>query len=128
MTNEQQIRELIHVWMNATKEGNIQAVLDLMTDDVVFLVAGQPSFGKDEFKKSAEQMKESNIQFQGESNIEEIKIIDNWAFARTKLKVTTTSNRAVTHRSGYTLTIYNKGIDGKWKLARDANLLSEEKH
>jgi ketosteroid isomerase-like protein len=27
------------------------------------------------------------------------------------------------HRSGYTLTILRKEADGKWRLARDANLL-----
>jgi len=30
-------------------------------------------------------------------------------------------------RSGYTLTILRKEADGKWRLARDANLLTEEK-
>jgi ketosteroid isomerase-like protein len=27
-------------------------------------------------------------------------------------------------RSGYTLTLYWKGTDGRWRLARDANLLT----
>jgi len=26
--------------------------------------------------------------------------------------------------SGYTLTLYRKGTDGRWRLARDANLLT----
>jgi ketosteroid isomerase-like protein len=33
---------------------------------------------------------------------------------------------AATRRSGFTLTILRKEIDGRWKLARDANLLTEE--
>jgi ketosteroid isomerase-like protein len=28
-------------------------------------------------------------------------------------------------RAGYTLTILRKGSDGRWRLARDANLLSK---
>jgi ketosteroid isomerase-like protein len=28
------------------------------------------------------------------------------------------------HRSGYTLTILKKGDDGRWRLARDANLVT----
>ena len=28
------------------------------------------------------------------------------------------------HRSGYTLTILRKESDGKWRLSRDANLLT----
>jgi len=27
-------------------------------------------------------------------------------------------------RHGYTLTLYRKGADGRWRLARDANLLT----
>jgi ketosteroid isomerase-like protein len=27
-------------------------------------------------------------------------------------------------RSGYTLTLFRKGADGHWRLARDANLLT----
>jgi len=34
--DEQQIRELVSTWMAATKAGNVDTVLRLMTDDVVF--------------------------------------------------------------------------------------------
>ena len=30
------------------------------------------------------------------------------------------------HRSGYTLTLLRKGADGRWRLARDANLLTNQ--
>jgi len=30
--------------------------------------------------------------------------------------------------SGYTLSIFRKGEDGRWRLARDANLLTAEKN
>jgi ketosteroid isomerase-like protein len=39
-TDEQQIRELVATWMAATKAGDVPKVMSLMTDDVVFLVAG----------------------------------------------------------------------------------------
>ena len=48
-TDEQQIRELVATWMSATKAGDVETVLSLMTDDVKFLVAGRPPFGKQEF-------------------------------------------------------------------------------
>ena len=38
--DEQQIRDLVATWMSATSAGDIDTVLSLMTDDVVFLVAG----------------------------------------------------------------------------------------
>ena len=38
MTNDERaIRELVQTWMTATKAGDIQTVLSLMTDDVVFM-------------------------------------------------------------------------------------------
>jgi uncharacterized protein (TIGR02246 family) len=51
MNDEQQIRELVATWMSATKAGDLATVLDLMTDDAVFLVAGRPPFGKQEFAR-----------------------------------------------------------------------------
>ena len=47
--DEQQIRDLVATWMSATRAGDHRTVLGLMTDDVVFLVAGQAPFGKREF-------------------------------------------------------------------------------
>jgi ketosteroid isomerase-like protein len=42
--DEQEIRQLVATWMSATKGGDVKAILELMTDDVVFLVAGQPRY------------------------------------------------------------------------------------
>jgi hypothetical protein len=48
-SDEEQIRELVSTWMAATKSGEIEVVLGLMTDDVVFLVPGRPAMRKSEF-------------------------------------------------------------------------------
>jgi uncharacterized protein (TIGR02246 family) len=127
--DERAIRELVATWMKATKAGDIETVLGLMTDDVVFLVPGQAPFGKEAFRQTAEAMKKdttAGVRYEGESHIEEIKIIDDWAFVRTRLTVTTISSdsSAPVHRSGFTLTILQKEADGMWRLARDANLLT----
>ncbi len=39
--DEQEIRQLVVTWMAATKAGDIDTVLSLMAEDVVFLVPGQ---------------------------------------------------------------------------------------
>jgi uncharacterized protein (TIGR02246 family) len=39
--DEQAIRDVVSTWMAATKGGDIETVLTLMTDDVVFLAPGQ---------------------------------------------------------------------------------------
>lgn len=110
--------------MSATKVGDTATVLDLMTDDIVFLVPGQKPFGKDAFLAATQQ--QSDMQFDGESDVEEVKIVGDWAFVRTRLQVTATtiSSRNVIRRAGYTLSIFRKCADGKWRLARDANLLT----
>ncbi len=71
MNDEQQIRQLTQRWMAATKEGDIGTVLDLMTEDVVFLVVGQEPFGKDAFRKAAEAMRSSSasVRYEGESSM-----------------------------------------------------------
>jgi len=40
--DEQAIRNLVAEWHSATVAGKVEAVLRLMSEDVVFLVAGHP--------------------------------------------------------------------------------------
>jgi uncharacterized protein (TIGR02246 family) len=40
--DEREIRQVVATWMTATKAGDIETVLTLMADDVVFLIAGRP--------------------------------------------------------------------------------------
>jgi uncharacterized protein (TIGR02246 family) len=44
-----QIRELADSWIAASNTGNVSALMDLMTDDVVFMTPGRAPFGKAEF-------------------------------------------------------------------------------
>ena len=48
-SDEQQIRQLVATWMTATRDGDVETVLSLMADDVVFLVTGQPPMRKADF-------------------------------------------------------------------------------
>ena len=43
------IRNLIDRWMKASKAGDTAAVLNMMTDDVIFMTCGREPFGKEEF-------------------------------------------------------------------------------
>jgi uncharacterized protein (TIGR02246 family) len=52
--DEQEISELVANWMAATKSGDTETVLGLMTDDVIFLIAGRPPMiGKSAFAEAA---------------------------------------------------------------------------
>ena len=122
--DEQAIRQLVDTWMAATKAGDAKAVLELMADDVVFLVPGAPPFGKARFAEAAKAQAEAAMTFEGTSEIQEIQVFGEWAFIRTHLTVTTTqAGEPTATRSGHTLSILVKR-HGKWLLARDANLLA----
>jgi uncharacterized protein (TIGR02246 family) len=124
--DEQEIRQLVATWTAATKAGDVDAVLGLMTDDVVFLVPGRPPMRKDEFAMALRgQTGKSMPKIDGSSEIQEIQVAGDWAFMWTKLSVTATTldGSEPVERAGYTLTVLRK-INGKWLLARDANLLA----
>ncbi|HWT72864.1 MAG TPA: SgcJ/EcaC family oxidoreductase [Oxalicibacterium sp.] len=123
--DERAIRELIDTWMRASIAGDVETVLSLMTDDVVFMTPGKPPFGKREFAATSEGMR--TLKLAGDARIEECRIIGEWAYLRNYLKMTITPEGGATvRRSGHTLTILRKEADGKWRLARDANLLTED--
>jgi len=124
--DERAIRDVIASWSDATKRGDTRTVLDLMTDDVVFMVPGREPFGKEAFANTSNNMKD--VRVEGTSEIEELRVLGDWAYMRTRLTVTTTPrDGASVTRAGYTLTILRKEADGRWRLARDANLLTVRK-
>lgn len=125
-SDEEQIRLLTNTWMTATKAGDVDTVLSLMTDDVIFLVPGRPPMRKIEFAAALRaQSGQAAPQIDGRSEIQEITVSGDWAFMWTKLTVVATppSGGATIQRAGHTLTVL-KRENGRWLLARDANLLT----
>ena len=125
--DEQQIRDLVATWMSATREGDIDTVLSLMSEDVVFLVAGQPPFGKEQFAAALRAPPGApKPRIDGRSEIQEIRVFGDWAFMWTRLSVEVTppaGSGSPVKRAGHTLTVLRK-TNGRWQLARDANLLT----
>ena len=119
------IRNLIERWMKASRAGDIAAVLNMMTDDVVFMTCGREPFGKEEFASTSAAMKD--VQIDGRAEVKELAIAGDWAWARTHISVSMTMpDGKEVRRSGYTLSILTKDMDGRWLIARDANLLRAE--
>src|SRR4249919_4018881 len=86
--DEQEIRQLVDRWMSATKAGDLATVLSLMTDDVVFLVAGQAPFGKQRFAEALKAPTAASMpKIDGHSDIQEVRIVGDWAFMWTRLSV-----------------------------------------
>jgi uncharacterized protein (TIGR02246 family) len=124
MTNDERaIRDLIATWMEASRKGDTQTVLGLMSDDVVFMVPGREPFGKEAFAAASQGMKD--VRMEGTSDIREIEVHGDWAYLRNYITMTMTPPGGdLVRRAGYTLTILRRQPDGRWLLARDANLVT----
>jgi len=103
--DERAIRDLVSTWITASNAGDIEKVLSLMADDVVFLVAGQTPMRKAEFVAGHNALKD--VAMEAKSEIQEIAPRGGTPATRT----------------GNALSILQKR-SGKWVLFRDANMLA----
>jgi len=120
------IRGVINEWMRATATNDLEKVLTLMAEDVVFLVAGQPPMeGRKAYADAARSMV-GRIRFEGTPEIKEIHLAGDYAFCWNFLSVTVRPLDGSTpmHREGNILSVFRKEPDGRWVLFRDANLLT----
>lgn len=120
--DEAAIRQVVETWMTASRKGDLKTVLGLMTDDVIFMTPGKEPFGKEAFAAASKGTGKTKID--GVSEIVELKLLGDWAYIRNRIEMTATPpGGEPMQRSGYTLTLLKKEADGRWRLARDANLL-----
>ena len=125
-SDEEQIRKLVETWILATKAGDLETVLSLMTEDVVFLGPGRPPMiGRETFAAASRAQSEQPLEISGTSEIQEIKVSGEWAYMWTKLSVVMTPKNGGTpvRRAGHTLSVLRKQ-NGRWQIARDANMLT----
>ncbi|HEV7705464.1 MAG TPA: SgcJ/EcaC family oxidoreductase [Gemmatimonadaceae bacterium] len=122
--DEQAIRKLVESWFAASMAGDIDTVLSYMTDDVIFMTPGQEPFGKEAFAASSAKLK--GLKLDGRYEIQEVQVLGDWAYLGNRIEMSVTPPGGETiRRAGYTLTIFAKGRDGRWRLSRDANMLSK---
>ncbi len=127
-TDEKEIRELVSTWIEASKAGDTEKVLSLMTDDVVFLTPGRPPMTKADFAAASRAQTQGGAAgaptIDGQSEIQEIQIAGDWALLWTKLRVVMTPpGGSPLTRAGFTLSVVRRQA-GRWLFARDANLLA----
>jgi uncharacterized protein (TIGR02246 family) len=121
----QAIRDLIEAWMQATAEGNVEAVLDLVAEDAVFLRAGQPPLkGREAFGAATRSAMEQG-KIEGRSIPQEIQVFGNFASCWSQLEVRYIPVEGPSQkREGPVLSLFRREPDGRWVLFRDANMLS----
>ena len=123
--DEQQIRNLISTWIAATEAGRTEQVLTLIAADAVFLVPGAPPMRKSDFAAAQAGLKQ--VQLRITSEIQEIRVMGEWAYCWNHLKVVMTPRGGGTAvgRSGPSLLILQKQ-SGSWLLVRDANMVTRD--
>jgi uncharacterized protein (TIGR02246 family) len=93
-----------------------------MTDDVIFMTPNRAPFGKAEFAADSERMKGISVEAQAE--VREIEVFGARAFVRSRIQAALRPSGGTPRRlSGYAMSILKKGADGRWRIARDANLV-----
>lgn len=127
-TDEQQIRDLIATWIRESMAGNVEAVLPLMAEDVVFLLPGRPPMRGREAFAAASKTGGQSIQMEGSSEIQEIEVVGHLAYCWSQVSITMSlPNSPAIKRSGNVLSVFRKNLAGSWELFRDANMLTIEK-
>ena len=124
-SDERSIRELHSTWIDAVNSGDLARLLVMITDDVVFLNPGEDCVGRDGFstKFSAAHKR---LRICCVSELTEVVVVGEVAYTRSRdsLSVSPLVGGEESRLAGDRLTIYRKHPDGRWLLARDANVLS----
>ena len=124
--DEQAIRTLVSLWHTATAAGDVDTVLTLMAEDVVFLVPGHPPIrGRSTFERGLRSLLAQN-RIESTNEVQEVEVSGKRAYCWTNLtvRVVSLSGAAATVRTGSALSILRKQADGRWVVVRDANLLT----
>jgi uncharacterized protein (TIGR02246 family) len=124
--DEDAIRSLVAEWHRATAAGDVDAVLRLMAEDVVFLVAGKPPMkGRRVFEQGLRTLLASH-RVESTGDVQEIEVSGDLAYCWTILtvRVTPLAGGSSNQRQGSALSVLRRQSDGSWVLTRDANLLA----
>src|SRR4029079_15627301 len=124
-SDEQAIREVHSTWIDAVNSGDLDRLLTLMADDVVFLNPGHAPFGRDGFSANFSAAHQQ-VRIRCISELEEVVVVGEVAYTRSRdaLSVTPRAGGETTQLAGHRITVYRKQPDGRWLLARDAHTLS----
>jgi uncharacterized protein (TIGR02246 family) len=126
--DEQAIRGVHSSWNDAVNAGDLESLLTLMADDVVFLNPGREPFGRDGFRAGFTAAHREN-RIRCTSELEEVVVVGDVAYTRCRdaLTVIPRAGGEAMQLAGHRLTVYRKQPDGRWLLARDAHPLSPVK-
>jgi uncharacterized protein (TIGR02246 family) len=124
--DEQAIRNLVALWHSATAAGDVDTVLSLMAEDVVFLAVGRPPMrGRDSFESGLRKLLTTH-RVESTGQVQEVEVSGDLAYCWTDLtvRIVSQSDGNAATRSGSALSILRRQASGAWVMVRDANLLA----
>jgi uncharacterized protein (TIGR02246 family) len=122
--DELAIRSAVSSWLEATERGDIESVLDLMTEDALFFLPGQHPMDKSAFGSASRSQAAARLRIQAYCEIQEVQVEGTMGYVWSWLAVTVTAPGAdAMRREGHTLTVFRK-VSGRWLLHRDANFMA----
>jgi uncharacterized protein (TIGR02246 family) len=127
-TDEAAIRALVEAWCEAAREGDVAAMLELMTEDALFLVPGAPPMrGRRAFEQGFRTAVATHT-IDSKAEVLEVEVCGTLAWCRTQLNVTMVprAGGALARHAGQVLSVLRKNALGHWQLARDANLIQPD--
>jgi uncharacterized protein (TIGR02246 family) len=123
--DEELIRRWMDDWRRLTSEGDLDGLLSLISDDVVFLTPGNPPITKKAFADGFRQVS-AKAHIEATQEVKDIGVSGAFAYAWSHLSVVLTPKEgdAQSASSGYVLSVFRRSPSGQWLLARDANLVA----
>lgn len=109
-------------YVTAINSNNLDALLGMLTEDVVFLAAHEPVMvGKAAVRPWLEGYLKA-YKTHWDKPVQEFVVSGDWAFERYSYKSTDTplAGGAPVEDTGWGLMIYHRDADGRWRVARDA--------
>ena len=123
-SDEQEIRTVHSIWIDAVNAGDLARLLALVAEDVVFFGPGQAPFGREKFS-STFLAAHQEMRICCTSELEEVVVVGEVAYTRSRdaLSVTARAGGKEARLAGHRMTVYRKQRDGRWLLSRDVHTL-----
>jgi ketosteroid isomerase-like protein len=109
-------------YVNAINSNNLDQLLGMLTEDVVFMSAHEPVMvGKAAVRPWLEAYLQAYTT-RWDKPVQEFVVTGEWAFERYSYKSTDTprDGGAAVEDTGWGFVVYHHDTDGKWRVARDA--------
>lgn len=115
------IRDTIRAWLKASKEGDHATLATFLADDMKFIVAGQPAFGKKEFFAGGGGRP---FRFKSKLKVREVNLHGDWAqtWVELELEIVPAKGMKAMKLAGPAMTVWKKNR-GRWQIWRDANMV-----